>query len=118
MLGKDDRVPTLVMGASIVMEWIRAIEECLLCELPGRRDKKNLNLQSNNKLRCTYDLYKCVQSTLIANRSLGRFYKLTGNAQSFHHLSPFALTITPPRRCGSYVERAFPPVFVLTRLDV
>lgn len=40
MLGKDDRVPTLVMGASIVMEWIRAIEECLLCELPGRRDKK------------------------------------------------------------------------------
>lgn len=27
--------PTFVMGASIVMEWIRAIEECRLCELPG-----------------------------------------------------------------------------------
>lgn len=27
--------PTLVMGASMVMEWIRAIEECLRCELPG-----------------------------------------------------------------------------------
>lgn len=46
-----------------------------------------------------------------------KFYKLTGNAQSFHHLSPLALTIAPPRR-GSYVERAFPPVFVLTRVDV
>lgn len=32
--------PTLVMGASIVMEWIRAIEECLRCELPGRMNKK------------------------------------------------------------------------------
>lgn len=35
---RDDRKghePTLVMGASIVMEWIRAIEECLRCELPG-----------------------------------------------------------------------------------
>lgn len=36
--GKDDEEgvePTLVIGASIVMEWIRAIEECLRCELPG-----------------------------------------------------------------------------------
>lgn len=54
---------------------------------------------------------------MAGDRQLGRVYKLTGNAQSFHHLSPFALTIAPPR-CGSYVERAFPPVFVLTRVDV
>lgn len=33
--------PTLVMGASIVMEWIRAIEECLRCELPEWKNKKN-----------------------------------------------------------------------------
>lgn len=44
MLGKDDRVPTLVMGASIVMEWIRAMEECLLCELPDRRDEKKISI--------------------------------------------------------------------------
>lgn len=31
--GEGDE-PTLVMGASMVMEWIRAIEECLRCELP------------------------------------------------------------------------------------
>lgn len=37
--GEGDE-PTLVMGASIVMEWIRAIEECLRCELPGRLNKK------------------------------------------------------------------------------
>lgn len=41
---RDDRKghkPTLVMGASIVMEWIRAIEECLRCELPdGVKYKK------------------------------------------------------------------------------
>lgn len=39
--------PTLVMGASIVMEWIRAIEECLRCELPVRmkktKKKKNIS---------------------------------------------------------------------------
>ncbi len=33
-MGGDE--PTLVMGASIVMEWIRAIEECLRCELPRK----------------------------------------------------------------------------------
>lgn len=31
--------PTLVMGASIVMEWIRAIDECLLWEPPDRVKK-------------------------------------------------------------------------------
>lgn len=60
----------------------------------------------------------CVQSTLEANRQQQRYHKLTRNAQSFHYLSPFTLTIAPPRRCGSYVQRAFPPVFVLTGLDV
>lgn len=38
--GRDDGEgdePTLVMGASIVMEWMRAIEECLRCELPGKK---------------------------------------------------------------------------------
>lgn len=35
---------TLVMGASIVMEWIRAIEECLRCELPGK-----MNLRKKKK---------------------------------------------------------------------
>lgn len=39
---EEGNVPTLVMGASIVMEWIRAIDECLRCELPERRrEKKN-----------------------------------------------------------------------------
>lgn len=36
--GRDEEEgnePTLVMGASMVMEWILAIEECLRCELPG-----------------------------------------------------------------------------------
>lgn len=37
--GEGDE-PTLVMGASIVMEWIRAIEECLRWELPGRMKKE------------------------------------------------------------------------------
>lgn len=37
--GEQDE-PTLVMGASIVMEWIRAIEECRRCELPVRMNKK------------------------------------------------------------------------------
>lgn len=46
------------------------------------------------------------------------FHKLTQNAQSFHHLSPFTLTIAPSRCCGSYIQRAFPPVFVLTGLYV
>lgn len=41
--GEGDE-PTLVMGASIVMEWIRAIEECLRCELPGR-----MNLRKNKR---------------------------------------------------------------------
>lgn len=43
--------PTLVMGASIVMEWIRAIEECLLCELPGgvKDNKMTLIFSLNNK---------------------------------------------------------------------
>lgn len=48
--GRDDEegnVPTLVMGASIVMEWIRAIDECLRCELPGRRRKKKKITTSN-----------------------------------------------------------------------
>ena len=40
--GEGD-VPTLVMGASIVMEWIRAIEECLRCELPARTIKHTTN---------------------------------------------------------------------------
>lgn len=38
--------PTLVMGASMVIEWIRAIEECLRWELPGRvkaKTRKILN---------------------------------------------------------------------------
>lgn len=42
---EEGNVPTLVMGASIVMEWIRAIDECLRCELPGRRrEKKKITL--------------------------------------------------------------------------
>lgn len=32
--------PTLVMGASMVIEWIRAIDECLRWELPGRTEAK------------------------------------------------------------------------------
>lgn len=120
--GEGDE-PTLVMGASIVMEWIRAIEECLRCELPGRMKKKIPIIQQQIKLQfsnhCLMSVFcVCVQSTLDANRQLGRFHKQTRNAQSFHYLSPFTLTIAPPRRCGSYVQRAFPPVFVLTGLDV
>lgn len=42
---------------------------------------------------------------------------LQGFINQQKHLSPFALTITPPRR-GPDVKRAFPPVFVLTRVDV
>lgn len=41
---EEGNVPTLVMGASIVMEWIRAIDECLRCELPERRRKKKITL--------------------------------------------------------------------------
>lgn len=40
---EEGNVPTLVMGASIVMEWIRAIDECLRCELPGRRRERKKN---------------------------------------------------------------------------
>lgn len=43
----EGHLRTLVMGASIVMEWIRAIEECLRCELPGKmnlREKKEGSL--------------------------------------------------------------------------
>lgn len=122
--GEGDE-PTLVMGASIVMEWIRAIEECLRCELPDRmkRTKKQVITQQQIKQQFSQTLSnECVcvyvQSTLDAKRQLGRFHKVTRNAQSFHYLSPFTLTIAPPRCCGSYVQRAFPPVFVLTGLDV
>lgn len=49
--GGEGDEPTFVMGASIVMEWIRAIEECLRCELPDRKKKKDIPLlQFNNKL--------------------------------------------------------------------
>lgn len=46
-----DHEPTLVMGASIVMEWIRAIEECLRCELPGgvKNNKMTLTFKFANK---------------------------------------------------------------------
>lgn len=49
---KEGNVPTLVMGASIVMEWIRAIDECLRCELPGRRREKenHIDFQQTVKL--------------------------------------------------------------------
>lgn len=40
---------TLVMGASIVMEWILAIEECRLWELPVRETKQNLYPDFNDK---------------------------------------------------------------------
>lgn len=33
---------TLVMGASMVIEWIRAIDECLRWELPGRMEEKKI----------------------------------------------------------------------------
>jgi len=32
--GEKQGLPTLVMGASMVMEWIRAIDECRRCVLP------------------------------------------------------------------------------------
>ena len=37
------RYSTFVIGASMVMEWILAIEECLLCELPVT-DKTNTHV--------------------------------------------------------------------------
>lgn len=53
---RDDRKghkPTLVIGASIVMEWIRAIEECLRCELPD-----GVRVTKNKKNYLTYFLIK------------------------------------------------------------
>lgn len=37
---------------------------------------------------------------------------------SLHHPLFFILTIAPPGRCRSDVQRSFPSVFVLTGLDV
>lgn len=55
----------------------------------------------------------------LALESMSNQHKdtLQGFINQQKHLSPFALTVTPPRR-GPDVERAFPPVFVLTRVDV
>lgn len=33
---------TLVMGASMVIEWMRAIDECLRWELPGKTKAKKI----------------------------------------------------------------------------
>lgn len=49
--GEDE--PTLVMGASIVMEWIRAIEECLRCELPVRMKKTKKKTSLNDIIQQT-----------------------------------------------------------------
>lgn len=92
--GRDDEEghePTLVMGASIVMECIRAIEECLRCELPGtmnrhphiiivanilklhimtKETQQQIKLQLSNHLLMSV----CVQPTLDANTQLGRFH--------------------------------------------
>lgn len=49
--------PTLVMGASMVIEWIRAIDECLRCELPGRTEaaqrKNYLKFEQQQKCICS-----------------------------------------------------------------
>lgn len=39
--GGEVSEPTLVMGASIVMEWILAMEECLRWELPKNNNNNN-----------------------------------------------------------------------------
>lgn len=53
----DGEGPTLVMGASMVIEWIRAIDECLLCELPGGTEAKQIIRESElwNKAK----IYMC-----------------------------------------------------------
>lgn len=48
--GEEDE-PTLVMGASIVMEWIRAIEECLRCELPDRTKTTKKQIISQQQIK-------------------------------------------------------------------
>lgn len=40
--GGEVSEPTLVMGASIVMEWILAMEECLRWELPKNNNNNNI----------------------------------------------------------------------------
>lgn len=68
-------------------------------------------IQKTNKLQSPRQFLQCECSiktwcTLAVRRVL------------WSDLSSFILTIAPPRRCWSYIQRSFPPVFVLTGLDV
>lgn len=57
--------PTLVIGASMVIEWIRAIDECLRCELPGRAEATNRknNLKFEQQQKCIWFSNQCPINT-------------------------------------------------------
>lgn len=65
--------PTLVIGASMVIEWIRAIDECLRCELPGRAEatqrKNNLKFDSKTA-KCLWFSNQCSTNT----KTLGKVF--------------------------------------------
>lgn len=101
------------MGASIVMEWIRAIEECLLCELPGgvKDNKMTLLFKVNNNRK--YLIFSWNKTKTKIQEGL-----ISCPTRSLHPSLLFILTVAPSGRCGSDVQRSFPSVFVLTGLDV
>lgn len=70
--------PTLVMGASIVMEWIRAIEECLRCELPARFKTFKKWFDTLVVFQTRSNERSCVRSTLNANKQLEDFMSWQG----------------------------------------